>query len=64
MLWNIIVWGLATGVVHFVAIGILYGNPWIDRLYARARGSGICGSRRAIHGRSCWWRRSTEHSAP
>jgi len=32
-------WGLVAGVVHFVAIGVLYGNPVVDRVYARAADS-------------------------
>lgn len=33
---SVLAWGTLTGVIHFVAIGILYANPWVDRLYARA----------------------------
>src|SRR5690242_11292612 len=32
-------WGLVAGVAHFVAIGLLYGNPLVDRVYARATDS-------------------------
>lgn len=36
MIASILIWGTAAGLVHFVAIGLLYGNPWVDRIYARA----------------------------
>jgi hypothetical protein len=39
-MWFSLVWqGLLAGLVHFVAIGVLYGNPWIDRLYSKAQES-------------------------
>jgi hypothetical protein len=31
-----LMWGAVAGVVHFMLIGALYGNPVIDRLYAAA----------------------------
>jgi hypothetical protein len=33
---RILLWGAVAGIVHFVALGILYGNPFIDRMYVRA----------------------------
>lgn len=36
MFLSIVLWGAAAGVIHFVIIGLLYGNPLVDRLYARA----------------------------
>src|SRR5687767_2926653 len=39
MLESILLWGLAAGVIHFVVIGIIYGNPFVDGLYAAATAS-------------------------
>ena len=39
MLLSILKWGLITGLLHYVLIGALYGNPWIDRLYQEAQKS-------------------------
>src|SRR6186997_1499474 len=36
MLANILLWGSVAGLVHFMLIGLLYGNPIIDRMYAQA----------------------------
>ncbi|PZS30676.1 MAG: hypothetical protein DLM58_13255 [Pseudonocardiales bacterium] len=33
---DIAVWGLVSGLIHFAAIGILYGNPVVDRMYVLA----------------------------
>jgi len=33
---DIALWGLVAGLIHFVAIGILYGNPYVDRIYVAA----------------------------
>src|SRR5690348_12712443 len=33
MFADLLLWGSLAGVVHFLVIGILYGNPVIDRLY-------------------------------
>src|SRR5262245_56932616 len=33
---TILVWGAAAGLMHFMVIGVLYGNPFIDRVYAAA----------------------------
>jgi hypothetical protein len=33
---TIVLWGAVAGVVHFVVIGILYGNPLADRISAKA----------------------------
>ncbi|HET6451629.1 MAG TPA: hypothetical protein VFI08_09965 [Spirochaetia bacterium] len=35
MVVTILLWGAVAGVVHFVAIAILYGNPIVDRISAR-----------------------------
>ena len=36
MITTVLLWGLAAGVVHFVVIGILYGNPLTERISAGA----------------------------
>jgi len=36
MITTVLLWGLAAGIVHFVVIGILYGNPLTDRISAGA----------------------------
>ena len=36
MVVTILLWGAVAGVVHFVVIGILYGNPLVDRISAKA----------------------------
>ena len=36
MLADILLWGSVAGLVHFMLIGLLYGNPIIDRMYAQA----------------------------
>jgi hypothetical protein len=36
MLLDVLSHGAVAGLVHFIAIGILYGNPVIDALYKRA----------------------------
>ena len=38
MITTVLLWGLAAGLVHFVVIGILYGNPLTERLSAGAEG--------------------------
>lgn len=37
MVVNILIWGLVAGVIHFVVIGLLYGNPFIDKIYKEAK---------------------------
>ncbi len=37
MITNILVWGSVIGLVHFMIIGILYGNPLVDRIYKEAQ---------------------------
>ena len=37
MITNILIWGLAAGIIHFVFLGIVYGNPIVDKLYSRAQ---------------------------
>lgn len=39
MLSATIVWGMAAGLVHFVLLGAIYGNPVVDKLYATAMAS-------------------------
>lgn len=36
MLLDVLAWGLIAGVVHFVLIGLLYGNPFVAKQYAEA----------------------------
>ena len=36
MIVTILLWGIVAGVVHFVVIGILYGNPLVDRISSKA----------------------------
>ena len=36
MVVTILLWGAVAGIVHFVVIGILYGNPLVDRISAKA----------------------------
>ena len=36
MLITVLLWGAVAGLVHFVVIGILYGNPLTERISARA----------------------------
>jgi hypothetical protein len=33
---TVLLWGALAGVVHFIVIGVLYGNPLVDRQYSRA----------------------------
>ncbi len=37
MFASIIIWGSLAGLVHFVLVGALYGNPFVDRIYAAAQ---------------------------
>ena len=37
MIITVLIWGAVAGLVHFVVIGILYGNPLTDRISAGAR---------------------------
>src|SRR5262245_37148722 len=36
MLRAVLLWGSVAGVIHFIVIGVLYGNPVIDKMYAVA----------------------------
>ena len=36
MLLTLVVWGTLAGIVHFILIGILYGNPLVERISAKA----------------------------
>jgi len=37
MIQQALILGLLMGLIHFVVIGILYGNPWIDGIYQKAQ---------------------------
>ena len=37
MLVQVALWGLVVGVIHFVVVGALYGNPFIDKMYKKAQ---------------------------
>ena len=36
MIVTVLLWGAVAGVVHFVVIAFLYGNPLVERISARA----------------------------
>ncbi len=36
MITSALLWGLVAGLVHFVVLGALYGNPLVDGLYQQA----------------------------
>ncbi len=36
MVTTVLLWGAAAGLVHFVFIGLAYGNPLVDQLSAKA----------------------------
>jgi hypothetical protein len=33
---DILLWGAVTGLIHFCVIGAIYGNPFVDKVYAQA----------------------------
>ena len=37
MLQQVLLWGLVVGVIHFMVIGALYGNPLVDKIYKEAQ---------------------------
>jgi hypothetical protein len=37
MLGQVLLWGTAVGVIHFVVIGAVYGNPLVDANYKAAQ---------------------------
>ena len=37
MVIQIALWGAVTGLIHFVLVGALYGNPIVDKLYKEAQ---------------------------
>lgn len=37
MIGQMLLWGTVAGLVHFVVVGALYGNPFIDRIYKNAQ---------------------------
>lgn len=39
MLASTLLWGTVIGIIHFVAVGALYGNPFVDRMYQAAMAS-------------------------
>ena len=36
MISTVLLWGAVAGLIHFFAIGALYGNPIVDRIYSEA----------------------------
>ncbi|MGW5383217.1 hypothetical protein [Nocardia sp. NPDC003963] len=38
---EILAWGLVAGLVNTVAMAALYGNPWVARIHAEQRGTGV-----------------------
>ena len=36
MIIDVLLWGTVAGIVHFVLIGLLYGNPVVDKQYSNA----------------------------
>lgn len=36
MLSSVLLWGTVVGIIHFVVVGLLYGNPVVGRLYQTA----------------------------
>lgn len=38
MFVSTLLWGAVVGVIHFVLVGVLYGNPFVDRFYREAAG--------------------------
>ncbi|WP_040788224.1 hypothetical protein [Nocardia paucivorans] len=41
---EILAWGLVAGLVHTVAMVILYGNPWVARIHAAHNKVGAAGA--------------------
>lgn len=39
MIVSALIWGTVAGVIHFVLVGLLYGNPFVDRFYREAAGA-------------------------
>ncbi len=39
MVYDVLLWGLIIGIVHFVVVGILYINPLVARQYEREKDS-------------------------
>ena len=39
MLSQTLIWGSVVGLAHFMIIGLLYGNPLVDRVYKEAQDS-------------------------
>lgn len=37
MILDILIWGLAIGVIHFIVVGALYQNPFVAKLYKDAQ---------------------------
>ncbi len=37
MILDALAWSIPAGIIHFIALGILYGNPYIDKYYAEAQ---------------------------
>ncbi len=37
MLLDVLIWSLPAGIIHFIILGALYGNPFIDKLFVEAQ---------------------------
>lgn len=37
MIFNVIMWSIPVGIIHFIILGVLYGNPFIDKIYTEAQ---------------------------
>lgn len=36
-IWNVFFYGLVIGIIHYILIGILYMNPFVDGIYKKAQ---------------------------
>ncbi len=36
MFFSVLFWGAIVGLIHFIAVGALYGNPLVDKKYQQA----------------------------
>ncbi len=37
MFLDAVLWSIPAGIIHFIILGALYGNPFIDRIFAEAQ---------------------------
>lgn len=37
MVIDALIWSIPAGIIHFIILGALYGNPLVDRIYTRAQ---------------------------